>query len=72
MRHLKLSYSDVLMMPVYERRFYLTTFVQEKEKQKEKMEDQQMNSSNSKGTRTTKISGAQLKTKLKSGEIPNQ
>ena len=72
MRHLKMSYSDVLSMPVYERRFYLTSFIQENEKKREQIENQQMNSSNSKGTRTTKISGAQLKTKLKSGEIPNQ
>jgi hypothetical protein len=72
MRHLKLSYSDVLSMPVYERRFYLTSFVQENEKKREQVENQQMNSNNSKGTRTTKISGEQLKTKLKSGEIPNQ
>lgn len=72
MRHLKMSYSDVLSMPVYERRFYLTTFIQENEKKREQVENQQMNSSNSKGTRTTKISGAQLKSKLKSGEIPNQ
>lgn len=72
MRHLKLSYGDVLSMPVYERRFYLTSFVQENEKKREQVENQQMNSNNSKGTRTTKISGEQLKTKLKSGEIPNQ
>lgn len=71
MRHLKMSYADVLSMPVYERRFYLTTFIQENEKQKEKMETQQMNSTNSKGKRTTKVSGEQLKSKLKSGEIPN-
>lgn len=69
MRHLKLSYTDVLMMPVYERRFYLTTFVQEKEKQKDAAENQQMNTKNSKGTRTTKISGSELKQRMKSGEI---
>ena len=72
MRHLKLSYSDVLSMPVYERKFYLTTFIQENEKKREQVENQQMNSKNSKGTRTTKVSGEQLKTKLKRGEIPNQ
>jgi hypothetical protein len=66
-----MSYTDVLSMPVYERRFYLTTFIQENEKQKEKIETQQVNSNNSKGKRTTKVSGDMLKTKLKSGEIPN-
>lgn len=72
MRHLKLSYGDVLSMPVYERRFYLTSFVQENEKRKEKVEEQKSNVTNGKGKRTTKVSGEQLKSKLKSGEIPNQ
>ena len=72
-RHLGMSYSDVLMMPTYERRFFLTTFINEKEKQKEHMEEQKNNvSSGGKGTRTTKISGEALKSRLKSGEIPNQ
>lgn len=71
MRHLKLSYNDVLMMPVYERRFFLNSLIQENEKKKEKMEAQATNSSSGKGTRTTKISGEQLKSRLKSGEIPN-
>ena len=73
MRHLKLSYSDVLIMPTYERRFFLTTFINEQEKIKEKTEEQMNNSTNnSRGTRTTKVSGDQLKSKLRSGEIPNQ
>lgn len=73
MRHLKISYSDVLSMPTYERRFFLTTFINENEKRKEHMEEQQNNmTSGGKGTRTTKISGEALKSRLKSGEIPNQ
>jgi len=65
-----MSYSDILTMPVYERRFFLTTFIQENEKQREKMEEQKVNSSNGSGTRTTKVSGEQLKARMKNGEIP--
>ena len=73
MRHLKIPYSDILMMPTYERRFFLTTFINENEKKKEQIEEQQANAtSGGKGTRTTKVSGDQLKARLKSGEIPNQ
>lgn len=72
MRHLKIPYSDVLMMPTYERRYFLTSFINENEKQKERMEEQQGNTtSGGRGTRTTKISGDALKSKLRSGEIPN-
>ena len=59
-------------MPTYERRFFLTTFINENERKKAKIEEQQINIKNSKGTRTTRVSGEQLKSKLKSGEIPNQ
>lgn len=73
MRHLKMSYNDVLSMPVYERRFFLNSFIEENEKKKAKIEEEQENqnnTSNGKGTRTTKVSGEQLKSRLKSGEIP--
>lgn len=73
MRHLKIPYSDVLTMPTYERRFFLTTFINENEKRKEQEEEQTANaSSSSNGKRTTKVSGDQLKARLKNGEIPNQ
>lgn len=73
MRHLKIPYRDVLSMPTYERRFFLTTFINETEKRKENIEEQQANATSSgNGKRTTKVSGEQLKTRLKSGEIPNQ
>jgi hypothetical protein len=72
MRHLRIPYTDVLTMPTYERRFFLTRFIEENEKRKENIEAQQMNSGNSRGTRTTKISGEQLKSRMKSGQIPNQ
>jgi hypothetical protein len=70
MRHLKIPYSDVLSMPTYERRFFLTTFINENEKRKEQVEEQTANATSSgNGKRTTKVSGDQLKARLKSGEI---
>lgn len=71
MRHLQIPYRDVMSMPTYERRFFLSTFINENERKKEKIEQQQMNVKNGKGTRTTRVSGDQLKSRLKSGEIPN-
>ena len=60
------------MMPTYERRFFLTTFINENEKRKAEVEKQQASSTSSgNGKRTTKVSGDQLKARLKSGEIPN-
>ena len=74
MRHLKISYADVLSMPTYERRFFLTKFINENEKRQEQIEEQSKtnSSNNGKGKRTTTVSGEQLKARLKSGEIPNQ
>lgn len=71
MQHLKISYSDILMMPTNERRFHLGLLVKNKTEEKERFEEAQKSSaSNSKGERKTKISGQALKNKLKSGEIP--
>lgn len=72
MKHLEISYSDIMSMPVYERRFYIEMFKDEMEIKKEKMEEITKNrSSGSKGTRTTTVSGEQLKTKLRNNQIPN-
>jgi hypothetical protein len=60
------TYTDVLKLPVYERRFYLSLLM----RQAKKREEQQEQNKN-KGGKTTRISGEALKTKLKSGEIPN-
>jgi hypothetical protein len=67
-----MTYQDVLSAPTYERRFFLDLLVSENERKLEKMEEQrqQIMSSSGKGTRTTKIGGEQLKSKLKNGEIP--
>jgi hypothetical protein len=60
-------------MPTYERRYYLTLLINENQRKEEIMEEQSNNvsSSNSKGTRTTRVSGSMLKSKIKSGEISN-
>jgi hypothetical protein len=61
-------------MSVYERRIYLSHLLNEKVKTNEAIEEQkeQINNKNAKGSRTTRVSGDQLKARLKSGEIPNQ
>jgi hypothetical protein len=68
---LGLGYQDILTLPVAERRFHLGLLLKRKERSEELQETSTKNKG--KGTRTTKISGAQLKSKLKSGEInPNK
>jgi len=61
-------------LPVYERRFYLgllTRDVQQREEKLEEMKEKQT-TSGGKGSRTTRVSGAQLKNKIKSGDIPTK
>jgi hypothetical protein len=72
-QHLEgMSYSDVLAMPTYERRFFLGQKTRELSKQKEEIEKtkEQQKTKNSKGSRTTRVSGEALKNKIKSGELP--
>jgi hypothetical protein len=68
------TYSDVLMMPTYERRFFLSMLsreAREREEANEKLrEEMKSKNGNSKGSRSTRISGDALKNKMKSGEIP--
>ncbi len=73
-KHIGFTYDDVLNMSVYERRQYLNLLLNENQKKNEAIEEQkeQYTNKNAKGSRTTKVSGDQLKAKLKSGEIPNQ
>ncbi len=68
-----MTYQDVLSAPTYERRFFLLTFMNENTKKTEMMEEQRESAknSNARGSRTTRVSGSQLKSKLKSGEIPS-
>lgn len=67
-----ITYSDVLKMPTYERRFFigqLTRDMEKRSEQKAKLKEQET-SKNSKGTRTKKISGEALKNSFNKGDIP--
>lgn len=59
-------------MPTYERRFFLGQKTREITRHEEQMEKarEQQKSNNSKGSRTTKVSGEALKNKIKSGDLP--
>ncbi len=69
-----MSYSDILSMPIYERRFFLGQLVKQKVQADEISEQQreQAKTNTGKGQRTTRVSGTQLKNKIKSGEIANK
>jgi len=65
------TYSDVLALPVYERRFFLSLKAKDISKQKEHQEEQTKTAkSNSKGNRTSTVSGDALKNRMKNGDIP--
>lgn len=68
-----MTYQDALSAPTYERRFFLSTLINENNDKREKMEEkmQESKTSTGKGTRTTTVSGKQLKSQLKTGQIPN-
>jgi hypothetical protein len=68
-----MTYQDVLSAPTHERKFFLLTLINENNKKNEMMEEQIQNAKNknAKGSRTTRIGGEQLKSKLKTGQIPN-
>jgi len=71
MQHLNMGYNDAMMMPTYERRFFISLLIKQNEKKMEFIENEKSNSvSTSKGKRQTKLSGNNLKNKLKDGEIP--
>lgn len=65
------SYSDVLAMPTYERRYFLGLLTkQAREREEEYEERKNTKNSASKGKRTTTVSGDALKSRIKSGDIP--
>lgn len=68
-----MTYQDVLSAPTCERRFFLHKLMNENEKIQEEQEERMSNirNKNSKGSRTTRMGGEQLKSKIKSGEIAN-
>ncbi len=68
------TYSDVLAMPTYERRFFigqLTRDVIQREEHIEKMREQQK-TQGTKGSRSTRVSGEALKNKMRNGDIPTK
>lgn len=67
-----MTYQDALSTPTHERKFFLLTLINENTKRNEMMEEQMQSArnKNAKGTRTSRIGGEQLKSKLKNGEIP--
>ena len=68
-----MSYSDVMNMPAYERRFFLGLLTKDAVEKQERYENMEVNKqTNSKGQRTTTISGDQLKTKMNNGDIPTK
>ena len=73
MKHLNFQYSEVMSMPVYERRFYIDMFKNEMEDHNEKMSEAKKNrTSGGKGTRSKTVSGEALKTQMRNNKIPNQ
>jgi hypothetical protein len=70
MQHLKMNYSDVLCMPTYERRFFLSLLMKQNIERQEEVENANKTQTNSKGNRKTSISGDALKSRMKSGDIP--
>jgi hypothetical protein len=57
-----MTYSDVMNMPTYERRFFIDSFKREMNRQKEHIEEMKSSGSgNEKGSRQTKVSGTDVK-----------
>jgi hypothetical protein len=64
------TYSDIMMMPTYERRFFLGLLTKDAKEREEEMEELKNKHGNSKGKRTSRIGGEQLKTRFNNGDIP--
>ena len=67
-----MTYLDVMAMPTYERRYYLGMLTKDFERKQEQIEEQkdQQTTSGGKGSRTSKISGQNLKNSINNGNIP--
>lgn len=66
-----MTYSDVLAMPTYERRYFIGLLTKQNKEREEQYEEMKNNTKNSgKGTRKSTVSGEALKSRIKSGEIP--
>jgi hypothetical protein len=62
-----LSYSEIMQMSTWERRFYINHHSNNIDKESERQENMKKNKNG-----TTSISGDNLKQKLKTNQIPNQ
>jgi hypothetical protein len=70
-QNLNIGYNDAMMMPTYERRYFINLLIKQNERKMEFMENEKTNqTSTSKGNRQSKISGDSLKNKMKNGDIP--
>jgi hypothetical protein len=67
-----MGYNDAMMLPVYERRYFIDLLVKQNQRRMEYIENEKESAtnSNSKGNRQTKISGDALKNKMQNGQIP--
>jgi hypothetical protein len=68
------TYSDVMAMPTYERRFFLGLLTKDAKEREEQIEAQKAKNQTKggKGTRQTRVSGEALKNRIKSGDIPSK
>jgi hypothetical protein len=67
------TYSDVLAMPIYERRFFLGLLTKENSRRQEEIETMhEKQTRGGKGSRQTRVSGQALKNKMQAGQIPNK
>ena len=72
-QHIKgFTYNDVMKMPTHERRFFLGEKLKEIGRKEEAIENMQsQNKTNTgKGSRTSKVSGEALKSRIKNGDLP--
>jgi hypothetical protein len=68
------TYSDIMMMPTYQRRYFLGLLSRDHIKRQERIEEMREKAitRQGKGSRTTKLSGEALKNRIISGQIPNK
>lgn len=66
------THADVLVLPTYERRFYLGLLTRDVRLREEKVEEmkEQTQTTGGKGNRKTRVSGEALKTRMKNGDVP--
>ena len=70
-KHVGMTYQDVLSAPTCERRFFLLKLMDNNRKEKEAIEERMetISNKNAKGSRTTRVGGQQLKSKFKDGNL---